>query len=102
MELVVVQGDVLEFAFTVTDESGQEYVLQDGEKFFFMVAPHCNSGNCEIHIVQTSKYFKVENVELKPNVYDFDAGIIFADGTKKTLIDGDTGKLRVKRRVGPR
>lgn len=103
MELVVVQGDVLEFTFTPFDEeTGKEYELQSGEKLFFMAGPFCTSGKCEIHIKQTSNYFCIDKVDLKPGTYNFDAGIIFANGTTLTLIDADEGKLKVKRRTGER
>ena len=102
MELTVVQGDALEFNLTIMDETGKEYALQDGEKVFFMVGPFCTSGNCKIHEIQTNNYFHIDKVNLEPGTYDFDAGIIFADGTTKTLIDADIGKLKVKRRTGER
>lgn len=102
MELTVVQGDALEFNLTIIDEAGSEYTIQEHEKLFFMVGPFCTSGKCEIHEIQTSNYFRIEKVDLEPGTYDFDAGIIFADGTVKTLIEADVGKLKVKRRTGER
>ena len=102
MELTVVQGDALEFNLTIIDKAGKEYTLQDGEKLFFMVGPFCTSGKCGIHEIQTSNYFLIKKVDLDPGTYDFDAGIIFADGTVRTLIEADVGKLKVKRRTGER
>ena len=103
MELTVVQGDALEFTFTpYNEETREKYKLQDGEKLFFMVGPFCTSGKCGIHEIQTNNYFRIDKVELEPGTYDFDAGIIFADGTILTLIDADIGKLKVKRRTGER
>jgi len=103
MELIVVQGDVLEFTFTPFDkETGVEYELQPGEKLFFMSGPFCTSGKCGIHEIQASNFFRIDKVELEPGTYDFDAGIMFADGTTLTLIEADVGKLKVKRRTGER
>lgn len=103
MELVVVQGDALEFEFAIFEEkTGEEYVLRDGERLFFMAKPSCQSGDCVIHEVQTNKYFHIKKVDLMPGVYEFDAGIMFADGSTKTVIDAEIGKLKVKRKTGNR
>lgn len=102
MELIAVQGDALEFEFTITDETGEPYEMQEGDKLFFMVAESCISGDCKIHIEQAESYFQISKIDLKPGNYDFDAGIIFADGRVKTLINADTGRLIVKRSAGER
>lgn len=102
MELTTVQGDALEFTFNIIDENEEDYELQEGEKLFFMVGPYCVSGDCKIHIEQPEKYFQIPKVDLEPGTYEFDAGIIFADGRTKTLIDVEQGRLRVKRSTGER
>lgn len=102
MELTAVHGDALEFNFTITDANGEPYELEQGDKLFFTVAESCVSGDCKIHIEQPGTFFQIHKLNLKPGNYDFDAGIIFADGRIKTLINADTGRLIVKRSAGER
>lgn len=102
MELVVVQGDSLEFNFEVVDNAGNPYELKEGEQYFFMARPSCGSGECVIHELRSSNYFLIKRVDLMPGIYEFDAGIKFADGTTLTVIDAETGSLKVKRKTGER
>lgn len=106
MELEVVQGDSLEFEVKIkiktTSGVSASYELQEGEKFFFMIAEPCAAGECNEKYIQEESLFRIPEINLKPGNYEFDFGYIRTDGTIKTLIDRNVGKLIVKRRTGER
>ena len=90
--LDVVQGDLLEFDMLVT-QGRKAFELQKGDQYFFRVE---NGPD----IVQTDKQFRIPKIELPVGEYSFSGGILFADGTVRTVFRPDDSRLRVYRQVG--
>lgn len=90
--LDVVQGDLLEFDMLVT-QGRKAFELQKGDQYFFRVE---NGPD----IVQTDKHFRIPKIELPVGEYSFSGGILFADGTVRTVFRPDDSRVRVYRQVG--
>ena len=91
--LDVVQGDLLEFDMMVT-QGKKAFEPQEGDRYFFRVE---NGGP---NIVQTDKHFRIQKIELPVGEYSFSGGILFADGTVRTVFRPDDSRVRVYRQVG--
>lgn len=90
--LDVVQGDLLEFDMLVT-QGRKAFEPQEGDRYFFRVE---NGPN----IVQTEGHFRIPKIDLPVGEYSFSGGILFADGTVRTVFRPDDSRVRVYRQVG--
>ena len=90
--LDVVQGDLLEFDMLVT-QGRKAFELQKGDQYFFRVE---NGPD----IVQADHHFRIPKIELPVGEYRFSGGILFADGTVRTVFRPDDSRVRVYRQVG--
>ena len=90
--LDVVQGDLLEFDMLVT-QGRKAFELQKGDQYFFRVE---NGPD----IVQADNHFRIPKIELPVGEYSFSGGILFADGTVRTVFRPDDSRVRVYRQVG--
>ena len=90
--LDVVQGDLLEFDMLVT-QGHKAFEPQEGDQYFFRVE---NGPD----IVQTDNHFRIPKIELPVGEYSFSGGILFADGTVRTVFRPDDSRVRVYRQVG--
>ena len=91
--LDVVQGDLLEFDMLVT-QGRKAFEPQEGDRYFFRVE---NGGP---NIVQAEGHFRIPKIELPVGEYSFSGGILFADGTVRTVFRPDDSRVRVYRQVG--
>lgn len=90
--LDVVQGDLLEFDMLVT-QGKKAFEPQEGDRYFFRVENGLN-------IVQAEWHFRIPKIELPVGEYSFSGGILFADGTVRTVFRPDDSRVRVYRQVG--
>lgn len=91
--LEVVQGDLLEFDMTIMEDR-KIFQPQDGDRYFFRV----EKGGP--NITQADKHFRVPKIDLPVGEYSFSGGIIFADGTVRTVFQPDESRIKVLRQVG--
>lgn len=119
--LTVVRGDTLDFELIIRQENGKRLTLSDGDQYFFRTAhrreerepapdkpprppkpadeteeadgekPACT----RLDITQAGPQFKIDNITLEPGSYRFAAGVIYADGTIKTVFRPEESWLKV-------
>lgn len=100
MSLITVCCDTLEFDVELTGEDGTPFVLSENDKLWFAVKHDYRDENPAIYVEQNSTHFKIdgESNELEAGFYLYEVGIIFADGTVKTVITGEQLKVLKKLR----
>lgn len=95
-----VTGRTFEFEAAVLGEDGSEYELQDGDRLFFLVDRQYRNEPPLLSLIQPDTHFKVKRLELPPNQYDFEFGILFANGDAYSIIARKFGKLKVYGNAG--
>lgn len=86
--LSVVQGDKLNLDIKL-QLNNQRYDLNYGEKIWFDVfkkSYDSDTSEALIHIEQESNMIRIQQIDLEPGDYLFNVGIIFADGSTKTIL----------------
>lgn len=107
-----VTGRRLSFKLPFTDEENEkEYIpLQEGEAYFFTVAPEpigvtggtgLFTAQEGIDLVSVTGAFTLSALSLRGGEYRFDAGVQFEDGARQTVIFSDEGILKVIAKANP-
>lgn len=99
----VVYGDRLSFDVKLI-LNNQRYGLEYGEKIWFDVYTKSYDPNVTpdvlIHIEQESTMIRIPEITLDPGDYNFDIGIIFSDGTTKTILPCLRNQNNILRVIG--
>lgn len=95
MSLTTVCCDTLEFDVELTNDNGTPFVLGENDKLWFAVKHDYSDLTPAIYVEQHDTHFKIdtEDNELKAGIYLYEVGILFADGTIKTVITGEQLKV---------
>ena len=94
--LTVTEGDTLEFDASI-QQGNTAYELQEGDKLWFLVD---GGEQDDISIEQETTAFKIQKVVLSPGIYEFELGIIFSNGDRKTLCKHTESRLTVLDHAG--
>ena len=91
--------DTLEFDVDLINEDGTKLILGDEDKLWFAVKKNYTDEEPKIYIEQNSTHFKIpaQNPELPAGIYMYEIGILFADGTVKTVLHNE--KLYVENKL---
>ena len=95
MSLTTVCCDTLEFDVELINEDGTPFVLGENDKLWFAVKHDYKDENPAIYVEQHDTHFKIdgEGTEIEAGIYLYEVGIIFADGTIRTVITGEQLKV---------
>lgn len=95
MSWTTVCCDTLEFDVELTNDDGTPFVLGEDDLLWFAVKHDYTDLEPAIYVEQHDTHFKIngEENELVAGIYLYEVGILFADGTVRTVIHGE--KLNV-------
>ena len=98
-DIYTVCCDTLEFDVELYNDDGTPFVLDANDNLWFAVKKSYSDITPLIYIVQHDTHFKITQItpEIVAGVYMYEIGILFEDGTEKTVITG--ARLIVEERL---
>lgn len=86
--LYMVCCDTLEFDVELLNEDGTAFLLDDNDKLWFAVKKKYSDPAPLIYVEQHDTHFRITQTEpeIPSDVYYYEVGILFENGTEKTVI----------------